>query len=159
MIYYLLKFYIIEWPHVFRELRRTWKRPWYVFRQNVDFARGNVERKDSQFGIPATDIPNMEPRRLSVGRDIGKSTTSWRRIGGVEVHLHSFLTSALDGSEWSSSGPGSFTAGKEPQYLLIGGWVEGSAGWRFGEIIFFKKVLVSSEEYWVKLQNALRIFL
>lgn len=58
---------------MFRELRRTWKRPWYVFRQNVDFARGNVERKDSQFGIPATDIPNMEARRLTVGRDVGKS--------------------------------------------------------------------------------------
>jgi hypothetical protein len=31
-----------------------------------------VERKDSQFRIPATDIPNMEARRLSVGRDIDK---------------------------------------------------------------------------------------
>jgi hypothetical protein len=28
--------------------------------------------KVSQFGIPATDIPNMVARRLSVGRVIGK---------------------------------------------------------------------------------------
>ena len=58
---------------MFRELRRTWKRPWYVFRQNADFARGNVEIKYSQFGIPATAIPNMEARRLSDGREIGKN--------------------------------------------------------------------------------------
>jgi hypothetical protein len=32
-----------------------------------------------------------------------------KRIGGVEVYLHTFLTSALDGGEWSASRPGLFT--------------------------------------------------
>jgi hypothetical protein len=34
------------------------------------------------------------------------STTPWRCIGGVEVRLHAFLTSALDGGDWSASRPG-----------------------------------------------------
>jgi len=29
--------------------------------------------------------------------------------GRVEVQLHAFLTSELDGGEWSTSGPGRFT--------------------------------------------------
>jgi len=32
----------------------------------------------------------------------------------VDVYLHAFLISALDGGEWSASRPGSFTLGKEP---------------------------------------------
>jgi len=36
----------------------------------------------------------------------------------VEVELHALLTSALDGSEWSPSRPGSFTPGTH----RIGGW-------------------------------------
>jgi len=31
---------------------------------------------------------------------------------GVEVYFEPFLTSALDGSEWSCSRPGRFTAGE-----------------------------------------------
>jgi hypothetical protein len=30
--------------------------------------------------------------------------------GGVEVYLHAFLTSALDGGEWSDSRPSRFTS-------------------------------------------------
>jgi hypothetical protein len=38
---------------------------------------------------------------------------------GVEVQLHAFLTSALDGGEWSASRPGRFTPqGMNPWYLL-----------------------------------------
>jgi hypothetical protein len=33
---------------------------------------------------------------------------------GVELWLHVFLTSALDGGEWSASRPGRFTIRKEP---------------------------------------------
>jgi hypothetical protein len=33
----------------------------------------------------------------------------WRRIGGVDMPFHVFLTSALDGGEWSASRPGQFT--------------------------------------------------
>jgi hypothetical protein len=43
---------------------------------------------------------------------------------GVEVYLHAFLTSALDGGEWSTSRPGLFNPReKEPDTHWIGGWV------------------------------------
>jgi len=32
----------------------------------------------------------------------------------VEIYLHVFLTSALDGCEWTASRPGRFIPGKEP---------------------------------------------
>jgi hypothetical protein len=52
------------------------------------------------------------------------SNTPWRRIGGVEVWLHAFLTSALDGGEWSALRPGRFTSReKAPSTHWIGGWV------------------------------------
>jgi hypothetical protein len=35
---------------------------------------------------------------------------------GVDVLLHLFLTSVLDGGEWSVSQPGNFAPKKEPQY-------------------------------------------
>jgi hypothetical protein len=37
------------------------------------------------------------------------STTPRGCIGGVEIQPHAFLTSALDGGEWSASYPGRFT--------------------------------------------------
>jgi hypothetical protein len=36
-------------------------------------------------------------------------------LGGAKVQLHPFLTSALDGGEWSASCPGRSTPGKEPR--------------------------------------------
>jgi hypothetical protein len=43
---------------------------------------------------------------------------------GVEAKLHAFLTSALDGSEWSASRPGRFTPRERvPGTNWIGGWV------------------------------------
>ena len=38
-------------------------------------------------------------------------STALRHIGGVEVHIHSFLTMVLDRGEWSTSHPGRFTSG------------------------------------------------
>jgi len=38
--------------------------------------------------------------------------TPWKHIMGVEVYLHLFLTSALDGGEWSASRAGRFTPGE-----------------------------------------------
>jgi len=35
-----------------------------------------------------------------------------RTYWGVDVELHAFLTSALDGGEWSGSSPGRFTPEK-----------------------------------------------
>jgi len=47
-----------------------------------------------------------------------------RRAGGVEVSLHAFLTSALDGDEWSASRPCRFTPrGRAPGIQWIGVWV------------------------------------
>jgi hypothetical protein len=47
-------------------------------------------------------------------------------IGGMEVYLHVFLTSALDGSEWSASRPDPFTPGvrapgRYPLHRMLGG--------------------------------------
>jgi len=39
-------------------------------------------------------------------------------VAGVEVWLHSFLTLALDGDEWSPPRPDRFIPKIEPQYLL-----------------------------------------
>jgi hypothetical protein len=42
-----------------------------------------------------------------------------KSYGGVEIYLHAFLTSALDGGEWSSSDPYRFTPRKKiPLYPL-----------------------------------------
>ena len=44
-------------------------------------------------------------------------------IGGVEVHLHLFLTSALDGTDWSTSRVGRFISRKNAINHWTGGWV------------------------------------
>jgi hypothetical protein len=43
---------------------------------------------------------------------------------GVQVQLHSFLTLALDGGEWSTSRLGRFTPRKETGTHYIGGRVD-----------------------------------
>jgi hypothetical protein len=44
--------------------------------------------------------------------------------GGEDVWIHTFLTSALDGGEWTASHPGRFTPGERaPGTHWIGGWV------------------------------------
>jgi hypothetical protein len=49
---------------------------------------------------------------------------SMKTYWGVEVLLHAFLTSALDGGEWSASRPGRFTPRERaPGTHSIGGWV------------------------------------
>jgi hypothetical protein len=52
-----------------------------------------------------------------------------RTYSGVEVELHTFLTSALDGSEWSVSCPSCFTPRIRALVThWIGGW-EGLRTW------------------------------
>jgi hypothetical protein len=47
---------------------------------------------------------------------------------GVEVKLHAFLTSALNGGEWSASRPGRFTPRETaPGTHWIGGWMDPKA--------------------------------
>jgi hypothetical protein len=43
-----------------------------------------------------------------------------KKYWGVEVQLHAFLISALDGSVWSVSCPGRFSPRKDPRYTLDG---------------------------------------
>jgi hypothetical protein len=54
----------------------------------------------------------------------------WRFVGGIDVYLHSFLTLALDGREWSLSDPGHITPmqRKGPYTHWMGGWVGPRAG-------------------------------
>jgi hypothetical protein len=47
-------------------------------------------------------------------------STPWRRMGGVELKLHSFLASAPDGGEWSTSRPVRFTPGT---HRIEDGWI------------------------------------
>jgi hypothetical protein len=49
--------------------------------------------------------------------------------GGMDVHIHIFLTSALVGGEWPASRPGRFTpAERDPDTQWKEGWVNPRAG-------------------------------
>jgi len=53
-----------------------------------------------------------------------KKHHAMKTYGGVELWLYAFITSALDGGEWSSSRPGRFTPGlRAPATHWRGGWV------------------------------------
>jgi hypothetical protein len=52
-----------------------------------------------------------------------------KAYGGVDVQSHIFLTSALAGSEWSASLPGSFTPGERAPGTY---WIGSSVGPRAG---------------------------
>jgi hypothetical protein len=41
-----------------------------------------------------------------------------KAYGGVGVSIHTFLTSALAGGDWSALHPGGFTPGERPPYPL-----------------------------------------
>jgi hypothetical protein len=52
-----------------------------------------------------------------------------KAYGGADIEIHSFLTSALVGGEWSASRPGRFTPGERACGThWIGGWVEPKVG-------------------------------
>jgi hypothetical protein len=60
--------------------------------------------------------------------------TSWTYIGGGEVQLQSFLTSALSGREWSPSYPGRFIPGRERLYPSNRThWQSAGPLWTFGK--------------------------
>jgi hypothetical protein len=47
------------------------------------------------------------------------------RCGGLKVYLYAFLTSVLEGGEWSASRPGSFSSGERaPSTHWTGGWMD-----------------------------------
>jgi hypothetical protein len=41
-----------------------------------------------------------------------------KAYGGVDIYIHIFLISALDGDEWSTSRPGRFTPGERAPGLV-----------------------------------------
>jgi hypothetical protein len=48
-----------------------------------------------------------------------------KAYGGVDVEIHTFLNSALDGGKWSASRPGRFAPRERtPGIHWIGGWVD-----------------------------------
>jgi len=60
---------------------------------------------------------------LSVkGKGKGKLSPSkpWRRIGGVNVHLHSFLTTTLNEGQWKVHAPAALLPGMETRYPFTG---------------------------------------
>jgi len=82
----------------------------------------------------------------------------WRGTGWVEVQLNTFLTSALDGDEWSTSGPGSFTPGERLQSTHRRGiWVgPRTIHYLPSTCTFFAK---SNEQFLYKLRNITKYLL
>jgi hypothetical protein len=69
------------------------------------------------------------PVIFSPSENIKSSCTSCSLHDRPTIHLHEFLTSALDGGEWSASRPGHFTPRERaPGTHGIGGWVGPRAG-------------------------------
>ena len=63
-------------------------------------------------------------RLLSAGKEVEPSlSTTWRQIRGAQVYLRSFLTWTLDGGQWLTSRPDSFTPGKNLCTYWTEGWV------------------------------------
>jgi hypothetical protein len=58
--------------------------------------------------LPAA-LPSARQRLGHQGSNKNLPVSMPRRRREIEVYLHSFLTSALDGDEWSNSDPGRFT--------------------------------------------------
>ena len=56
------------------------------------------------------------------------SVQAVRPIGGVKVQLYSFLTTTLEGSEWSASLPGRSLPPGKTRYPLYRSWVSPRAG-------------------------------
>jgi hypothetical protein len=80
-------------------------------------------------------FPNTPSWRGAQHRDNHAMKTYW----GVEVYLYVFLTSPLDGSEWSASRPGRFTPGTH--------WIEGYVGHTAGlEAVAKRKILSPRQE-------------
>ena len=80
-----------------------------------------------RYRVPQVIYKAMETYRERTGKHVlvhaGKIY-----IWGVEVQDHSFLTSVLDGSEWSTTGSGRFTPVKKPGTHCTGDWAGTSAG-------------------------------
>jgi hypothetical protein len=63
-----------------------------------------------QTGVMRKTKATFKIKKVSVFNYVSRNEDTWER---VEVQLHTFLTSALDGPEWSVSLPGRFHTGKD----------------------------------------------
>lgn len=69
------------------------------------------------------------PSLRNIGKKMFSLHTLWKRRAGLELQTQSFLTTALDSSEWLASYPGPFTLWDwVPIHPWIGGWVSPLAG-------------------------------
>jgi hypothetical protein len=82
------------------------------------------------WGTAGTDRPVIGCIRVNVNSSPCLTEHhTMKAYGGMEVYLHAFLTSALDGGEWSASRPGRFI----PKVRTPGtSWVGGCVGPRTG---------------------------
>jgi len=78
----------------------------------------------NQNQIHYNEVLMMEMRRVELFLCLTKHH-AMKTYGGVELQIHAFITSALDGGEWSASRPGRFTPGNKARYTLdrwLAGW-------------------------------------
>ena len=64
----------------------------------------NLKRLESYLRVNLLGPGPRVIKKNLPGRDLTKVEKHWCR-GGAELQLHSFLTTALDGGEWSTSCP------------------------------------------------------
>jgi len=55
-------------------------------------------------------------------------STPRKHMEGVEIQVHSFLTSAPERGEWTNARPSRLRKGKDPSIHLVGGWMGPRAG-------------------------------
>jgi hypothetical protein len=70
-----------------------------------------IERSALVLRILKVPGSNLDPVKLKVSPCLIKRH-AMKTYWGAKVQFHSFLTSALDGGEWSASHPGRFTCGE-----------------------------------------------
>ena len=92
---------------------------WNIRTRRNGAAFTTLLRRPPQFSTNVDVVVSL----LSSGSRKVVSVTPWRHIGKEEVQLHLFLTSPLDGGQWSTSRPSRFTPVKCAGTHPIGGWV------------------------------------
>jgi hypothetical protein len=100
-------FYIFKWFYAFNKKEMSYEK--CVGR--ITKLLQAVDDEEETLGVKTVKVMCDRVKYLYMSR---------RRIGRVEVQIHSFLSSVLDGGEWSASWPVRFTPRKEPRYHYCG---------------------------------------